>query len=131
MLSRYVILILILSLAGPGLEATNPLSFHKPQVQSKALFASISISASAEIHSIPAEVQAQATPVPTTAVPATATPLPPTPTPRPPTPAPTPAVTTSTEQSRLPIVPIFLGLIFLGLVLAVVVPIVRSRLRRR
>src|SRR5215207_10087151 len=72
------------------------------------------------IHSLDAVVsfQNQATAVPATSAPAlpTATPLPPTPAPTA-TPAPTPVVGRSPSNSSgsgLPVVPIFLGLIFLG-----------------
>ncbi|HEX2912899.1 MAG TPA: hypothetical protein VH186_18985 [Chloroflexia bacterium] len=70
---------------------------------------------------------AQATAAATPA--ATPTPVPPTPTPQP-TPTPAPAGGSSSSTSSIPIVPVFLGIIFLGLVLAVVIPVVRTRLRR-
>ena len=71
---------------------------------------------------------AQATPAP-----ASPTPLPPTPTPVPPTPTPvpTPAPSSGSSSSGLPVVPIFLGLLFLGIILAVLLPVIRSRLRGR
>jgi hypothetical protein len=68
----------------------------------------------------------------TTAAPAaTPTPVPPTPTPVPPTPTPAASHSTGRAGSGLPVVPIFLGLMFLGLVLAVSLPMVRSRFGRR
>ncbi len=71
---------------------------------------------------------AQATPAVTVAPP-TATPVPPTATPVPPTPTPAPT-SGSGSASGLPVVPIFLGLLFLGMLLAVLIPIIRARLRR-
>lgn len=72
--------------------------------------------------------QATATPVP-----ATPTPVPPTPTPIPPTPTPSPTSAESGNgtKTNLPIVPIFLGILFVGLILAVAVPVIRSRFGRR
>ena len=68
----------------------------------------------------------------TTAVPIspgiTPSPVLPTPTPLPPTPTPAPA---TGAAGGLPVVPVFLGVMFLGLVLAVAIPLVRSRLDRR
>lgn len=72
--------------------------------------------------------QATATPAP-----ATPTPVPPTPTPIPPTPtpSPTPSASGNGTKTNLPIIPIFLGILFVGLVLAVALPVIRSRFGRR
>src|SRR5689334_22599832 len=75
--------------------------------------------------------QAATTAPPATTAAATPTPVPPTATPVPPTPATTPGTTTTTAGSGLPVVPIFLGILFVGLVLAVTLPILRSRFGRR
>jgi len=75
--------------------------------------------------------QAATTAAPATTAAATPTPVPPTATPVPATPATTPATTTTTAGSGLPVVPIFLGILFVGLLLAVTLPIIRSRFGRR
>lgn len=64
----------------------------------------------------------------TTTPPATPTLPPPTPTP---TPAPTPTPSTGTGASGSLVVPVFLGILFFGLVLAVALPLIRSRFRNR
>lgn len=65
-----------------------------------------------------------------TASPATPTAAP-TPTPIPPTPTPTPTASTSSNKNNLPVIPIFLGILFVGLVIAVALPVIRSRFGRR
>lgn len=75
--------------------------------------------------------QAATTAPPVTTATATPTPVPPTPTPIPVTPTPAPGTAPANTGSGLPVVPIFLGIMFLGLVLAVTLPMIRARLGRR
>jgi hypothetical protein len=72
------------------------------------------------------EATATPTPVTPTPVPPTPTPLPPTP-----TPSPTPSESGNGTRTNLPIIPIFLGILFVGLLLAVALPVIRSRFGRR
>lgn len=97
------------------------------QPASAPLEAAISHQDLAAFGFIDAQVATTAAPVTTAA--ATPTPLPPTPIPVAPTPA--PGKTTANTGTGLPIVPIFLGIMFLGVVLAVSLPIIRSRFGRR
>jgi hypothetical protein len=75
-------------------------------------------------------IYAQVATTPAAAAP-TPTPAPPTPTPVPPTPTPAPTPPNANTGSGLPVVPVFLGIMFLGLVLAVSLPLIRSRFGRR
>ncbi len=97
------------------------------QPASAQIKAAISNQDLAVFGSIDAQVATTTAPITTAA--ATPTPLPPTPIPVAPTPV--PGKTTANTGTGLPIVPIFLGIMFLGVVLAVSLPIIRSRFGRR